>query len=792
LSTFRVLGLSLHPQDPARALADRFAPDFGIKDPTRELSAIKTNHAQDGRVIVRYQQNHQGVPVLGGELIVNTNENGDLYSMNGEVSPNLSLRTQPGIDSDHATQTALQAIAKYYQKTPADFVVTNPELWIFDESLLQPSTRPAELVWRMEVTSKESGMPVRELALVNARTGGLSLHFNQIDNEWADRTHAAGNPQARGAAGNGCSPTVQSENLSAVDGYCEPGINTSLALLLHSPHVNTYTAEDTPTLPGTFLCNQTQPNCTNGGDARADAAHKYAIGTYNFYASNFLRDSIDNNGMVVNSTVHYCDPMPFFGCPYANAFWSGSQMVYGDAFSFPLADDVVAHELTHGVTQHESNLFYYYQSGAINESFSDLFGEYYDQTNGLGNDTVGVKWQIGEEVSDVGPLRSMSDPTAFGDPDKMSSPNYFEAADDGGGVHHNSGINNKAVYLMVNGGTFNGRTVSALGWEKTGAVYYEANANLLTSGADYSDLYYALQQACANLIGQKGITAGNCVEVKDAIDAVEMNAQPSPNFNTDAPFCDNGQPPSPVFSDNLESGTGNWVFGALMGTTRWQYDSPDGPFAHSGSHSLYAADSPADVTDTFARLKNPVLIPPQAFLHFDHAFGFEDIAPTAYDGGILEYSTDGGSAWQSAGPLFINNGYNGSIKPDELNPLAGKSAFVMDSHGYISSRLNLQSLANQSVLFRWRMGLDPFVSDVGWWVDDVQIYTCGALNPNVNIKLNGNTLGNYLIPNKTAMLFTYAGVNGGPVQVVNTLNNPIVSSLRLLYKNIQGQFTYSE
>ena len=73
-------------------------------------------------------------------------------------------------------------------------------------------------------------------------------------------------------------------------------------------------------------------------------------------------------------------------------------MVFGDVHGDPLADDIVAHEYTHGVTQYESNLFYYYQSGAIDESFSDLWGEYYDQTNGLGNDDTSVKWQIGEDV----------------------------------------------------------------------------------------------------------------------------------------------------------------------------------------------------------------------------------------------------------------------------------------------------------------------------------------------------------------------------------------------------------
>src|SRR6185503_21324336 len=262
-----------------------------------------------------------------------------------------------------------------------------------------------------------------------------------------------------------------------------------------------------------LLCDQTHPSCTNGSDPHADAAHKYALGTYNLYATQFNRDSIDNQGMTIVSTVHYCC---FLICPYDNAFWSGTQMVYGDGYGFALADDVVAHELTHGVTQYESNLFYYYQSGAINESFSDLWGEYYDQINGQGNDAAEVKWQLGEDVSGLGAMRSMSNPPAFGDPDKMSSANYYQGEDDSGGVHYNSGINNKAVFLMVDGGTFNGKAVTALGWVKTSSIYYEANTNLLSSGADYSDLYYALQKACSNLIGQQDITSADCLEVKDA------------------------------------------------------------------------------------------------------------------------------------------------------------------------------------------------------------------------------------------------------------------------------------
>ncbi len=184
LPASKALGTFIRPQNPALALAKRFGSEFGLKNPERDLKEMKNSHAESERVTVRYQQNYQGIPVMGGELIVNTNENGDLYSMNGEVSSDLSLYIQPTIDSEQARQTALKAVAKWYQKTSEDFLVSEPELWIYDESLLRASTRPAELVWRMEVTPNEVGMPVHELVLINAQRGNISLHFNQIDTAW--------------------------------------------------------------------------------------------------------------------------------------------------------------------------------------------------------------------------------------------------------------------------------------------------------------------------------------------------------------------------------------------------------------------------------------------------------------------------------------------------------------------------------------------------------------------------------------------------------------------------------
>jgi hypothetical protein len=147
-------------------------------------------------------------------------------------------------------------------------------------------------------------------------------------------------------------------------------------------------------------------------------------------------------------------------------------------------------------------------------------------------------------------------------------------------------------------------------------------------------------------------------------------------------------------------------------------------------------------------MNNSVTLPAGAYLHFAHAYGFE--GPN-YDGGVVEYSLNGGASWSDAGNLFDFNGYDAALASGSGNPLGGRSAFADDSHGYISSRLNLASLAGQSVRFRWRMGLDASVSDVGWWVDDVRIYTCSA-NPAPNtaklflpllmkLKSGGSSLG---------------------------------------------------
>jgi len=177
----------------------------------------------------------------------------------------------------------------------------------------------------------------------------------------------------------------------------------------------------------------------------------------------------------------------------------------------------------------------------------------------------------------------MADPTQFGDPDKMTSPLYFTGPQDNGGVHQNTGINNKAAFLMTDGGTFNGKTIVGLGIDKVAKIYYEAQINLLTSGSNYADLYNILFQACNNLILSGVTTAADCTQVRNAIDAVEMNLEPVVGFMPTAAFCPVGKVPADMFSDDMEIIGGKWAFSSLGVTANpWGYVNQ---YATSGTTS---------------------------------------------------------------------------------------------------------------------------------------------------------------------------------------------------------------
>lgn len=668
----------------AQDIARQFAPRLGIQNPQQQLVVTQNRSRTDQGQTIRYQQTYQGIPIIAAEMVANTTSTEQLVSFSGETASISLKNTQPLITAQQAQQSALATIAKWYQRDIAALQASHPELMIYDPALLGPGDGPQRLVWQLEV-SPAGIADFRQYMLVDAHSGALALHFDQVD---------------------------------------------------HALNRATYTTNNTTSLPGTLLCNEVDTNCN--GDSDADFAHNYAADTYNFYLNHHARDSFDDKGAQIISSVHY----PITATMnQPNAFWNGSQIVYTNGMS--AGDDVVAHELTHAVTNSTSKLFYYYQSGAINESLSDVWGEFVDQTNNRGNDSAGVRWLIGEDLF-IGTIRNMQNPPAYGNPDRMTSGLYWTDSQDNGGVHINSGINNKAAYLMVDGGSFNGQTVTGIGLNKTAAIYYEAQTAYLTSGSDYLDLYHALNQSCQNQIGSNGITAEDCTSVDKALLAVEMNQRPAANFSPRADLCPAGMVVSnTLFNDSIETGLGNWNITNLLGSTAWLQDFG---FASSGTYMIFSP-TPATAADSVLTLNNAIAIPnnSQYYLHFNHAYDFESNGGLYYDGGVIEYSTDGGSNWSDAGSLIdAGRTYTGALASG--NPLVGRMAFSDVSHGYNSTRLNLASLSGNNFLFRFRHTADDGTNNLGWVIDDIRVYSCTANTaPQANAGNDQNVLANVTV-----------------------------------------------
>jgi Zn-dependent metalloprotease len=252
------------------------------------------------------------------------------------------------------------------------------------------------------------------------------------------------------------------------------------------------------------------------GDAALDAAHEHAKDVYDFYHDKFGRDSIDGRGMKIISNVHH-------GNKFNNAYWNGSTMTYGDGdgdmfIPFSLAADVVGHEMTHGVTERSAGLRYLRQSGALNESWSDVMGNLIEKwaDKRAGKPERDPNWLIGEEIFtptiDGDALRSMAAPgTAYkGDRQPAHMSKYNNTTADNGGVHTNSGIPNKAAYEVV----------QAIGQDKTAEVWYRALTKYLTPSSQFVDAANATVQAAIDLYGTdapevaKVAAAWNSVGVK--------------------------------------------------------------------------------------------------------------------------------------------------------------------------------------------------------------------------------------------------------------------------------------
>ncbi|WP_421383022.1 M4 family metallopeptidase [Bacillus salacetis] len=458
-----------------------------------------------GFTYLKLQQVYKGTPVYGSVVTAHVNKDGVLTALSGAALPELDkkVKGEKKLKKKEAVTIGEQDLIDTVGSQPSYEYEPTSEMVVFVEG---GKANYAYLV-NYNFLAPEPG---NWNYFVDASTGEILSKINEIHT-------GKGNG---GKPGGGGEPTAGSNTVGTGKGVLgdTKSINTYLSSSTYYLQDNTrgsgvftYDAQTRTRLPGNLWADA--DNVLNASyDGAAVDAHAYAGETYDYYKNVHNRNSYDGNGAALKSTVHYSRS-------YNNAFWNGQQMVYGDGDGstfIPLSGalDVVAHELTHAVTDTTADLIYQNESGAINESMSDVFGTLVEHHANNNPD-----WLVGEDIytpnKNGDGLRSMSDPTVEGDPDHYSI--RYTGTGDNGGVHINSGIGNKAAYLLSQGGTHYGVKVTGIGTDKVGKIYYRALTQYLTPSSTFSQLRSAAVQSATDLYGAGSAEVGS---VNAAFDAV--------------------------------------------------------------------------------------------------------------------------------------------------------------------------------------------------------------------------------------------------------------------------------
>jgi Zn-dependent metalloprotease len=441
---------------------DTVKADFGITRTSGHYKVKASSKDEKGTTHTKLQQTLNGLNVVGHEVIAHEAD-GLVLGVTGTTKDLKANANKPVVIRDKAIASAVAHTGFTGELLEAAAA----------ELVYLPQGDTAALAYEVKVNYLAE-QPGRWTIYVDAVDGSVLEAINQIEN--VTGTNATG-------SGTGVLGDRKSVNttLSAGKYYLEDHTKAMFAtggVVLTKNYNNSSSMTDFIDADNTW------------GDSVQRAgvdAHYYAGKTYDYYYNQLGRNSYDGAGATLLSGVHY-------GTNYNNAFWNGKQMTYGDGdgqvfIALSGGFDVVAHELTHGVTEHTSGLVYRDQSGALNESWSDALAAVIEGSN----------WLIGEDVYTPGKngdaLRSMSNPNEFGDPSHMNQ--YVNTSSDNGGVHTNSGIPNKVFYNLAT--SINSRAIA-------GKIWYTASRDYMTSRTNFSGARAATLQAAAALYGSGSTT----------------------------------------------------------------------------------------------------------------------------------------------------------------------------------------------------------------------------------------------------------------------------------------------
>lgn len=427
-----------------------------------------TDVEKDNLGYTHYTLNPQfeGTVAMNQEIKVHVNSTGKVVLVNGKVD---AAENKPSntvsISQEAATSNAFNALNMKSNE------VDNLGADVVKSSTIEIDENSNKFIYSIEIIT------------VSPQVGHWQVKVDAQSGQVTETKNLATGAAAQGT-GLGVLGDEKEININSIRG------GYSLEDVTHRGRIAAYDYNNSRGTATLFTSNNTTFNLSKHR-AGVDANY-YATQVYNYFKDIHGRESYDGQGSPIISLTH----VNSFGgqSNLNNAAWVGDKMIYndGDGRTFTGlsgAKDIVAHEITHGITQSSANLEYYAQSGALNESFSDVFGYFIDNDD----------WLMGEDVytpkiaGDA--LRSMSNPTDYNQPDHMK--NYVNTKGDNAGVHINSGIPNKAAY----------NTINRIGQKKAEKIYYRALTQYLTSQSQFKDAKQALYQSAIDLYDKETANA---------------------------------------------------------------------------------------------------------------------------------------------------------------------------------------------------------------------------------------------------------------------------------------------
>lgn len=480
-----------------------------------------------------YRQYYHNIPIYNNEAYLHDDGkrfylwNGQWTLLNSEIDirPNIS-RTEC---MEGIKDWARMIYREHFDLSSEDFIyipkeVNSPELMIYFKD------QNPFLVWKV---SYMPNLHKRWEVFMDAYSGRILDAFSNV---CSMHHHCESSPPPNVTSGRDLSGTVRALNTYSISGTSymidasRPMFNAGASNLPNDPIGAIWTLDARGGFPASSGFNP--DHLTTGGSSWnnevAVSAHYNAGQAYEYFANTFGRNSIDGNGGTI---ISFIDVREQNGQEMDNAFWNGRAMFYGNgdfAFSQPLARslDVAGHEMSHGVIQNEANLEYRNESGALNESFADVFGSMIDRDD----------WLIGEEVVNSavfpsGALRSMEDPHNGGRSlnDAGYQPRHYNerytGTDDNGGVHINSGIPNFAFFKIA----------TAIGKDKAERIFYRAlTVGYLTKSSQFIDFRAAIAQAAADLYSSSEVDA--CHRACDEVGIPGSPGSGTTDYENDLPI----------------------------------------------------------------------------------------------------------------------------------------------------------------------------------------------------------------------------------------------------------------